>query len=200
MGRRTLILGYGLLLALGCGGSATTAHKLRFEGTDLTEGDLSIRKDAATSTIVIASSARRFSVRLPQSDDWAIESSIDASLYAESPKLGLNALLSDDHAGAVDFEEQTALMQSLYLSSRAFNAKANPGGIRKEGGIQILMAIFPSAGKSKEDVYLAATARQAPWQHGPNYRTLTLTLRKVPGSTLVPTQLKDIALQDFRTE
>jgi hypothetical protein len=62
------------------------------------------------------------------------------------------------------------------------------------------MAIFPSAGKSKEDIYLAASARQAPWQHGPNYRTLTLTLRKVPGSTLVPAHLKDLALQDFRTE
>ncbi len=195
---KTLIVGCGLLLVAACGGSATTAHKLRFEGSDLAEGDLSIRKDAATSTIIVASSARRFKVRLPSSDDWAIESSDDAPLYAESPKLGLHVLLSDDHAGAADFEEKSALMVHLYLSSRAFEAKANPVGITEEGGVQLLLAMFKSAGKNKEDLNLAATARQARWQRGPEYRTLSFTLKGMPRGTVTAAQLKEFALQDFR--
>jgi hypothetical protein len=167
-----------VLFALGCGPGAA----------------LSILRDSETSTLVISSASQRFSVRLPYSEDWIIETSGEAPLFAESPRLRLHALLSEDHAGAGNFEERTALLLHLYLSSRAFAAKADPGAIKKEAGVLVLEATF----KAKEEIYVAATARQASWQKGPEHRTLSLTLKSPQAGPLTPSQVKEFVLQDFR--
>jgi hypothetical protein len=148
--------------------------------------------------VVVSSSSRRYSVRLPYAEDWKIESSDDAPLFAESPGLRLQAFLSDDDSGQAGFEEEVALLLHLYLSSKAFGTKAKPQAIQKVGGLLVLEATYKPGGELKEEIYLAATARQAPWQPKREYRTLARSLKSPKGGPLTPAQVKELARQDFR--
>ena len=175
---------FGFLAAAGC---AAGERPARFEGTDLLGGDLTVLADDARSDLVVSSLSRRFSLLLPYAEDWEFESTDEVPLSADSRSLGLRALLREGHVGEADYDPQIALLVHLFMFSRALG-QPEGGELRQDDGILILEAQF-------RDTFLVATARQAPWQRLPEYRTLTLTQSS---GTLSPAQVRQLAVQDFR--
>lgn len=178
----------GLFAFLATAGCAAGAPPSRFEGTDLLEGDLAVLADDAKSDLVISSLARRFSLTLPYAEDWEFESTDEVPLRADSRSLGLHALLREGHVGAANYDEHVALLVHLFMFSRALGETVEGGELLKEDGLLILEARF-------RDTVLLATARQAPWQRLPEYRTLSLTRS---GAVLPLAHLRRLAVQDFR--